>query len=268
VDWLCLPRVDDGSYLGRLLDRERGGSCAVTPADPAAAFSRRYLEGTLVLETEMTVAGGRVRVNDCLTMRPGGARRPDRQLLRVVDGLDGAVDLRVEVAPRFVYGRCGPGSAVPDPPGRRSAATTGWSSRATCRWSPPACTTWWRSFASRLVIGCAQPAPPPPRDPARSRSRAELDRRLAQTVAWWPGWSTTAAGSAATSPACSARPRSSSAHPGDHRSDCGRGHDLATRGALLPPYEHTTGRQLAFPDRYSAIGICAELAATGRRQRP
>jgi GH15 family glucan-1,4-alpha-glucosidase len=39
VDWLCLPRLDDGSYFGRLLDRERGGWCAVTPTDPAAAFS-------------------------------------------------------------------------------------------------------------------------------------------------------------------------------------------------------------------------------------
>jgi GH15 family glucan-1,4-alpha-glucosidase len=108
VDWLCLPRLDDGSYFGRLLDRDRGGWCAITPADPAAALSRRYLEGTLVLQTEMTVAGGRVRVTDCLTMRPGGARRPYRQLLRVVDGLDGAVDLRVEVVPRFDYGQVRP----------------------------------------------------------------------------------------------------------------------------------------------------------------
>jgi GH15 family glucan-1,4-alpha-glucosidase len=40
VDWLCLPRLDDGSYFGRLLDRERGGWCAVTPIDPAARCSR------------------------------------------------------------------------------------------------------------------------------------------------------------------------------------------------------------------------------------
>ena len=57
VDWLCLPRLDSGSYFGRLLDQERGGWCAITPADPAPSSSRRYLDGTLVLETEMTVAG-------------------------------------------------------------------------------------------------------------------------------------------------------------------------------------------------------------------
>ena len=40
VDWLCLPRLDDGSYFGRLLDRERGGWCAITPADPAMRTSQ------------------------------------------------------------------------------------------------------------------------------------------------------------------------------------------------------------------------------------
>src|SRR5215217_9631918 len=62
VDWLCLPRLDSGSYVGRLLDRDRGGWCAITPADPARHTTRRHLDGTLVLETEMTVSGDQVRV--------------------------------------------------------------------------------------------------------------------------------------------------------------------------------------------------------------
>ena len=97
VDWLCLSRLDSGSYFGRLLDPERGGWCAITPADPAARSSRRYLDGTLVLETEMTVAGG-----------PGaGHRLPDDATRR-----------RPKAVPAAAAGR--------RRPGRRWVATTGW----------------------------------------------------------------------------------------------------------------------------------------------
>jgi GH15 family glucan-1,4-alpha-glucosidase len=194
VDWLCLPRLDAGSYFGRLLDAERGGWCAITPADPAVRTSRGYLEGTLVLETVMMVAAGRVRVTDCLTMRPGGARRPYRQLLRVVDGLQGAVELRVEVVPRFDYGqvrpwirRAGPawqalggddglvieGDVPLVPAGLHDLVAevrvqAGQRLRLSVRHVRP-----------EVLDGSGTPWPTP----------AELDRRLAQTVAWWRGWS-------------------------------------------------------------------------------
>jgi GH15 family glucan-1,4-alpha-glucosidase len=194
VDWLCLPRLDDGSYFGRLLDRERGGWCTVTPTDPAAAFSRRYLEGTLVLETEMTAAGGRVRLTDCLTMRPGGARRPYRQLLRVVDGLDGAVDLRVEVAPRFDYGQVRPWIRRAGP----SWQALGGDDGLVVEGDVPLALSGLHDLVADVQVhagtrlrlslrhvrpevldGSGTPSP----------TMAELDRRLEQTVAWWRGWS-------------------------------------------------------------------------------
>jgi GH15 family glucan-1,4-alpha-glucosidase len=194
VDWLCLPRLDAGSYFGRLLDRERGGWCAVTPADPAAAFSRRYLDGTLVLQTEMATPSGRVRVTDCLTMRPGGARRPYRQLLRVIDGLEGAVDLRVEVVPRFDYGQVRPWI-------RRSGRTwqaLGGDDGLVIEGDVPLALSGLHDLAAEVRVAAGQRlrlslrhVRPEVLDGAGTRPTApeELDRRLAQTVAWWRSWS-------------------------------------------------------------------------------
>jgi GH15 family glucan-1,4-alpha-glucosidase len=194
VDWLCLPRLDDGSYFGRLLDRQRGGWCAITATDPAVRSSRRYLDGTLVLETEITTPSGRVRLTDCLTMRPGGARRPYRQLLRVVDGLDGAVDLRVEVVPRFDYGQVRP-----------------WIRRAGHAWQAlggddglviegdvPLVPSGLHDLVAEVRVHAGQRRRlslrhlrPEVLDGSGTRATppAELDRRLAQTVAWWRAWS-------------------------------------------------------------------------------
>jgi GH15 family glucan-1,4-alpha-glucosidase len=194
VDWLCLPRLDSGSYFGRLLDRERGGWCAVTPADPAAAFSRRYLDGTLVLQTDMTAVGGRVRVTDCLTMRPGGARQPYRQLLRVVDGLDGALDLRVEIVPRFDYGQVRPWLRRAGPAWQALGGDDG----LVIEGDVPLALSGLHDLVAEVRVHAGdrlrlslRHVRPDVLDSSGTRSptTAELDRRLEQTVAWWRGWS-------------------------------------------------------------------------------
>jgi len=194
VDWLCLPRLDDGSYFGRLLDRDRGGWCAINPADPGVRTSRRYLDGTLVLETEMAVAGGRVRVSDCLTMRPGGARRPYRQLLRVVDGLEGAVDLRVEVVPRFDYGQVRPWVRRAG----RAWQALGGDDGLVIEGDVPLVPSGLHDLVAEVRVAAGQRlrlslrhVRPEVLDGSGSRppGPAELDRRLEQTVAWWRGWS-------------------------------------------------------------------------------
>ncbi len=108
IDWCCMPRFDSGSCFGRLLDWKKAGYCSIAPATRAFESFRRYVEGTLVLETTFRTGGGEVRVTDCFTMRRGGAHNPHRQILRVVECVRGAVDLRVEVIPRFDYGEVEP----------------------------------------------------------------------------------------------------------------------------------------------------------------
>src|SRR5437660_9142402 len=49
VDWLCFPRFDGPSVFARLLDEQAGHWSICTVG--ATEVSRRYIEGTMALET-------------------------------------------------------------------------------------------------------------------------------------------------------------------------------------------------------------------------
>src|SRR6516225_12127746 len=79
VEWLCLPRPDAPSVFGALLDRKAGmfrfGPTAVQVPD-----HRRYLPGTMVLETTWHTPTGWLVVEDFLDVAPIGSdalRRPN-----------------------------------------------------------------------------------------------------------------------------------------------------------------------------------------------
>jgi GH15 family glucan-1,4-alpha-glucosidase len=108
VDWCCLPRFDSGSCFGRILDRERGGFCAVSVTGASGTPTRRYLEDTLVLETVIAGGQGEVRLLDFFAMRERGALEPRRELIRIVECRRGNAEVRLEVAPRFDYGTVRP----------------------------------------------------------------------------------------------------------------------------------------------------------------
>jgi GH15 family glucan-1,4-alpha-glucosidase len=109
IDWCCLPRFDAGSTFGRLLDAERGGHCSIAPtSDGDWTYDRAYLEDTLVLETTVHGPTGELRVLDCFLINDVERSHPGRQLLRVIEGKRGAVELEIQVAPRFDYGEVRP----------------------------------------------------------------------------------------------------------------------------------------------------------------
>src|ERR1700724_4141126 len=64
VEWMCLPRMDSPSVFGALLDRGAGGF-RFGPADLTVPAARRYLPGTMVLETSWGTNGGGIII-------PGG----------------------------------------------------------------------------------------------------------------------------------------------------------------------------------------------------
>jgi GH15 family glucan-1,4-alpha-glucosidase len=99
VDWLCLPRFDSGSCFAALLGGAEHGRWLMAPVDGDPAGERRYREDTLILESEWQTATGRVRVIDFMPQRD---RQPD--IVRIVEGLEGHVDMRTELVIRFDYG--------------------------------------------------------------------------------------------------------------------------------------------------------------------
>jgi GH15 family glucan-1,4-alpha-glucosidase len=108
IEWCCLPRFDSGSAFAAILDRERGGTCSITPVKAGKwSYSRRYLEDTLVLETVLDGPSGEVGIVD-LFLAGDDQQDPDRRILRIIEGRRGAVDLDLRVAPRFDYGQVRP----------------------------------------------------------------------------------------------------------------------------------------------------------------
>lgn len=146
IDWLCLPRFDSGACFAALLgDRDNGhwtlapapvnggaggsptprGAPGQQPADaarptpdghppgdgshgwgeaePARCTSRSYLPDTLILETVWETGTGSVRVRDFMPQRD---RAPD--LVRIVEGVTGQVEMHSVLRLRFDYGHVVP----------------------------------------------------------------------------------------------------------------------------------------------------------------
>jgi GH15 family glucan-1,4-alpha-glucosidase len=99
VDWLPFPRFDSSSCFGALLGGSEHGRWLVAPAAGGHAPVRRYRNGALILETEWSTPEGSVRVIDFMPPREA---KPD--IVRIVEGLEGAVEMRTELVIRLDYG--------------------------------------------------------------------------------------------------------------------------------------------------------------------
>ena len=118
VEWLCLPRMDSPSVFGTILDRD-AGLFRLGPADISVPAARRYLPGTMVLETSWGCPGGWIIVRDVLLIGPWHhetdrshthRRSPtdydaDHVLLRMIRCVNGEVQVNLDCEPVFDYGR-------------------------------------------------------------------------------------------------------------------------------------------------------------------
>jgi GH15 family glucan-1,4-alpha-glucosidase len=118
VDWMCLPRMDSPSVFGTILGR-RAGSFRISPSDVSVPAARRYLPGTMILETSWATDTGWIIVRDVLLIGPWRhdtelsrtqRRTPtdweaEHVLLRTIRCVKGEVQTVIECEPVADYGR-------------------------------------------------------------------------------------------------------------------------------------------------------------------
>ena len=103
IDFLCWPSFDSGACLTALLGYERHGYWTISPASYVSRTFRRYRPDTAILETEHVTDTGRVRVTDLMPWRDGPS-----SIIRVVESLEGKVEMAMALRLRFGYGQIEP----------------------------------------------------------------------------------------------------------------------------------------------------------------
>ncbi len=103
IDWLCWPDFSSPACFASLLGDEKNGCWQIRAAGNDWTCSRKYRDHTLILETTFEDAQGAVRLIDFMPIR---GRNSD--VVRIVEGIRGKMDLTMVLALRFDYGRTVP----------------------------------------------------------------------------------------------------------------------------------------------------------------
>ena len=116
VEWFCLPRPDSPSLFGSLLDRS-AGFFRFGPSNSSVPDQRRYVPGTMVLETTWHTPTGWMTVEDLLVVGPAenderlerykrvpGDSFPQGTMLRIATCYSGRVEVQIDCLPLFDYG--------------------------------------------------------------------------------------------------------------------------------------------------------------------
>jgi GH15 family glucan-1,4-alpha-glucosidase len=103
IDWLCTPRFDSNACFAAILGTEDNGSWRIRPTDQVTSQTQQYRGDTLVLETCSETETGSVKVIDF--MPPDGRYR---DIVRIVEGVKGRVNMEMRLVVRFDYGQTTP----------------------------------------------------------------------------------------------------------------------------------------------------------------
>jgi GH15 family glucan-1,4-alpha-glucosidase len=183
IEWFCAPSFDSESCFAAMLGDANNGRWSIAPRDPVRRVKRRYIPGTLVLETVFETDSGSVSLTDFMPHPDDGTV----EITRIVRGIAGSVRMGFDVTFRFDYGRVVPWvrrrdgtiTAIAGPNGvvlRTPVQLVGHDKTTTGEFTVDAHAT----TCSVLSWFPSHRPPPPPRD---------CERQLEATLSWWREWS-------------------------------------------------------------------------------
>lgn len=105
IDWMCLPRFDSPACFAALLGSHENGHWRIAPRGAIGKTTRQYLEDTAVLETRFETGTGIVTVTDFMPLTDDEQKI---DLVRIVTGVAGRVEMEMEFVLRFNYGQAVP----------------------------------------------------------------------------------------------------------------------------------------------------------------
>ncbi|WP_137990167.1 glycoside hydrolase family 15 protein [Streptomyces vilmorinianum] len=148
IDWLCLPRFDSAACFAALLGDEDNGHWRIAPKGATTCTRRGYAGDSLVLETYWETRTGTVKVVDFMPQRDTA---PD--VMRIVEGVSGTVEMSAVLRLRFDYGSIVPWVRRSD--GHRVAVAG--PDSVWLRSEPPV-KTWGQQFAtcSSFTVGAGE----------------------------------------------------------------------------------------------------------------
>ena len=104
IDWLCWPAFSSEACFAKLLGTEDNGYWKIAPAQEAEwKVSRQYREHSLIVETTFETAHSAVRLIDFMPVRGKNS-----DVVRIVEGVRGTVQMSMVLSLRFDYGRSVP----------------------------------------------------------------------------------------------------------------------------------------------------------------
>lgn len=103
IDWLCWPSFSSAACFAALLGTADHGYWRIAPKGKVTATQRRYLPDSMVVETVLEVKGGAITLIDFMPPRGNNS-----DIVRIVRGTRGRVEMRMDLAIRFDYGRTVP----------------------------------------------------------------------------------------------------------------------------------------------------------------